>query len=72
MDDGSDALRRVTVLLVKKMEMEETCRISRTLNTLSVEYDSSRARSQPRQDGRHRMTPHTRQTEARLSIRSHV
>jgi hypothetical protein len=33
MDDGSDALRRVTVLLVKKMEMEETCRISRTLNT---------------------------------------
>jgi hypothetical protein len=41
MDDGSDALRRVTVLLVKKMEMEEKCRICRTLNTLNVEYDSS-------------------------------
>jgi hypothetical protein len=27
MGDGSDAFRRVTVLLVKKMEMEETCRI---------------------------------------------
>jgi hypothetical protein len=41
MDDGSDALRRVTLLLIKKKETEETCRISRTLNTLDVEYDSS-------------------------------
>jgi hypothetical protein len=32
MGDGSDALRRV---------MEEKCRISRTLNTLNVEYDSN-------------------------------
>jgi hypothetical protein len=40
-DDGSDALRRMTLLLAKKKEMEGTCRIIRTLNTLNVEYDSS-------------------------------